>query len=76
MTIERRLKKNQKRRARRFNAQKREAAIRAKYGPAGKPSKVVVRSLDTGEVERVVDQVRLTRRPSEGLHRHNRRSRH
>jgi hypothetical protein len=30
--------------------------IRAKYGPSCKPAKVVVRSLETGDVEAMVDQ--------------------
>lgn len=35
--------------------------IRAKYGPNRKPAKVVVRSLETGEVIYVVDQSKFKR---------------
>ncbi len=38
--------------------------IRAKYGPRRKPSKVVVRSVETGDVIDVVDQSKFKRNGS------------
>lgn len=42
-------------RKRKLNRQRKDAAIRAKYGPTGRPAPVTVKTLD-GEVLKIVDQ--------------------
>jgi flagellar motor protein MotB len=49
-------KRERQKRSRRLKNEKKQAAIRAKYGPKRKPAKVIVKSVETGEVIEIVDQ--------------------
>jgi hypothetical protein len=55
-------KRERQKRKKKLNAQKKQAAIRAKYGPQRKPAKVIVKSVETGEVIEIVDQWSFGRR--------------
>ncbi len=55
------MSRSARRRMEKLRAQRKAAAIRTKYGPRRKPSPVVVRRIDTGEVIKVVDQSSLIR---------------
>lgn len=62
-------KRERQKRKRRLDAQKKQAAIRAKYGPQGKPGLVTVKKVETGEVTAVVDQSKFRAGYAESLER-------
>ncbi len=51
--------RNRKEEKRKLRRQEKAAAIRAKYGPIRKPSPVVIKNLDSGEIIAVKDQDRF-----------------